>query len=69
MPEARQICTGASRLVSVLKWPKDDKVDCPGCSLVVKGRQRVHGQDWYIETPPHRAVGVREARTVDWSNI
>lgn len=58
------------RLIPVEKFPKDYKVDCPGCSLTVKGKPQVKVRDLYLETPSHRAIGVREARTgIDWSNL
>lgn len=58
------------RLLPVTNWPKDNLIDCPGCSLRVKGKQVTHGRDQYLETPSHRAIGVRENRhAIDWSNV
>jgi hypothetical protein len=71
MRAAVQVCTGALKLIPAKLRPKDDKVECPGCSLKVKGIWRVYGHKTYIETPNHRPVGVRltTPSEIDWSTV
>jgi hypothetical protein len=71
MPEAIQLCSGAQRLVPVIRFHPDDKAECSHCTARLKATRRVEngGRSLYYEMPVHRSEGAKDPSKVDWSQV